>query len=207
MMPAWRVTLPASADERHEVELPAGGTLALRNGAERKLWEQAAERYRSEYGLVRTNDLVLLGALLTHQIFMYRAQQQLIDDDKAGREAQARLTKASEQIQQIEKSLGIDKKSRDTGGPQETHDFIGRLKRAANAKGVRISERVKAFESFNMALKTKIRVYRNGDEEDRAYLGLTADSIIDFCETELEKIEESEKEWAREHAAVIVGRL
>jgi hypothetical protein len=68
---------------RFEVDLPAGGRLKLNSADEVQLWEESAQRYVDDYGLSKANDLMLLGAILSQGVAMYRAQQDLSDTKKA----------------------------------------------------------------------------------------------------------------------------
>lgn len=170
------------------------------------MWEESAKRYIEDYGLVKANDLMLLGAILSQGIAMFRAQRDLSDPKKAGQAATA-ISKASEQIRELEKALGIDKKSREAGGQHTVADYVTTLKRAAHAKGVRISERIKAYEAFMTELSWKIRVLENGDDEDRSYHSLTPESICEWASKELEKLAEKDKEWAKEKGRIFVGRV
>lgn len=193
-------------DPTLEVELPAGGVIVLDDVAEVDLFTHQRDRYIEDYGLVRQNDLMMLGALLTHAISMYRAQKLLTEPKKAG-EAQNRLIKASEAIGTIEKSLGIDKKTREAGGQHTVASYITELKRAGHEKGIQIAKRTKEYERIFMELSWKIRLLRNGDQEDRKHHDVSEQKIIEWLERELATIEEGEKEWARAKGALFVGRL
>lgn len=194
---------------RHDsfkVRLPAGGAMELKDAEEVNVWETSSRRYIEDYGFQKTNDLVLVGALLSQTIAMYRAQLLLADPAKASA-AVALIGKASEQIRELEKALGVDKRTREAGGQHTVADYITKLKRAAHAKGIHISERVKAYEDFAMGFRWRLRVLRNGDEEDRRHHGITRDSLLQWAEDELGALEEKDKEWAREKARVFVGNL
>lgn len=189
-----------------QVTLPAGGTLDLQDADEVIFWEETARRYVQEYGLHKMNDLVMLGAVLSQGIAMYRAQKSLFDPKKATN-AVAIISKASEQIRDLEKALGIDKKTREAGGQHTVADYVSNLKRAGHEMGIRISDRTKAYEAFVMELRWKVRLLRNGDEEDRAYHGISEESIVKWAENELAKLEESDKTWAAQKGKVFVGKL
>lgn len=197
---------PPAGKGNLQVDLPAGGRLTLKNADEVTLWEESARRYITDYGISKTNDLVLLGAILSQNIAMYRAQLDLGDPKKANA-AVTLIGKTSEQIRELEKALGIDKKTREQGGQHTVADYVTRLKRAGNAKGVRIAERVKAFEAFNMELRWKLRLLENGDDEDRAYHNLSPESICAWARNELAKLEEADKQWAMQKGKIFVGRL
>jgi hypothetical protein len=202
------VSPPSSVrgNRRFQVELPGGGFIEVRNQGEVDFWNELRDRYLDDYAIVKANDRVLVGALLSQSLEMYRAQLDLQDPKKAA-QAVARISKASEQIRELEKALGIDKKAREAGGQHTVVDYITRLKRAAHAMGVRISERVLEYEDFNNELRWRLRLLRNGDAEDRKHHGITRDSILEFCERRLAEIEERDKEWAREKGAIFVGKL
>lgn len=189
-----------------EVDLPAGGTVCLEDEAEVDLWKEHAKRYIEDYGIHRLNDLMHLGTLLSHAISMYRAQQ-LVQTPAKAAEAQNRLIKAGEQVERIEKLLGIDKKSREAGGKHTIDAYITTIKRAAHAKGIHIAERVREMERITMELSWKIRLLRNGDDEDRRHHNVSEREIIDWLEQELLTLEDKKKEWAREEGAIFVGKL
>lgn len=188
------------------VALPGGGRLTLSSADEVEMWNETKDRYIRDYRITRTNDLILLGALLSQVLTLYRAQRDLSDEKKAGG-AQAMVSKASDEIRKAEKALGIDKASREKGGQHSVSDYLTTLKKAAFEKGVHISNRVKEYERVMMEARWKIRLLRNGDLEDRQYHRLTAESIIDWLEKELGKLEEKDKEWAKEKGAIWVGKL
>ena len=188
------------------VELPGGGSLELKDGDEVDLWNTSAERYIQDYALVKQNDLVLLGAILAQNLAMYRAQRDLIDPKLAGA-AQQMITKASTEIRELEKALGIDKKTREAGGQHTVGNYIATLKKAAHAKGVHITERVKAYEAFAMELRWRLRVLRNGDDEDRKYHDISPEAICAWAEKQLADLEEGDKKWAREKGRLFVGRV
>lgn len=189
-----------------EVDLPAGGRITLQDAGEVRMWEDTAKRYVHDYSLVKANDLVLLGAILSQAVAMFRAQQALGDPKKAVN-AVTIIGACSTQIRELEKALGIDKKTREAGGQHTVADFVTTIKRAANAKGIRIAERTKEFEKFMNELRWKVRLLRNGDGEDTAYHGLTEKSVIEWIERELAMLEEKEKAWANQKGKVFVGRL
>lgn len=188
------------------VELPAGGMIEVESAEEVALWEQSARAAIEDYRLTKRGDLILLGAILTQQLAMYRAQVEMLDPKKR-HSAREEVAKAAGEVRALESSLGIDKKTRESGGAHTTADYLTRLKRAGRMYGVRISERTKAHEAFANELRWKLRLLRNGDAEDRAYHGLTPESIIGWAENELAKIEEQDAVWAKEKGRLFVGQL
>jgi hypothetical protein len=210
-----------------EVDLPAGGRLWLQSDEEVELWNTSSERYVDDYQLAKTNDLVLLGAILQQQIVMFRAQRlmngmepeidgqglptgkyimkQLDPDEMAS--ATNMLNKASQEVTRIEKVLGIDKVGRESGSAHTLANYLKTLKDAAHARGIHISKRTIKYEEFVNGLRWRLRLMRNGDAEDRAYHDLTPDKVLDWCWGQLEELEQADKEFAKEYGKLFVGRL
>jgi hypothetical protein len=210
-----------------EVELPAGGRLWLQSEEEVELWNQSSERYIDDYQLAKTNDLVLLGAILQQQIVMFRAQRLMngmepemdgqglptgryvmkqLDPDEMGA-ATNMLNKASGEVTRIEKVLGIDKVGRESGSAHTLANYMKTLKDAAHARGIHISERVIAYEEFVNGLRWRLRLMRNGDAEDRAYHDLTPDKLLEWAWGEVQRLEQVDKDFAAEYGKLFVGKL
>lgn len=218
---------PPGGPQVYEVELPAGGKLQLMSAEEVQMWQDSADRYRKEYALVKPNDLVMLGAILTQQLALFRAQQRLngmepvLDQNnvptgeyqvvklKASemKSAQDLILKASKEIRELESSMGIDKKAREAGGKQTVAEYVTLAKKVAHEYGVHISKRTLAYEEVVNAVRVKIRVLDNADEEDRQYEGVSEEKIIDFLREELAKLEEVDKEFAKERGKLFVGKM
>jgi hypothetical protein len=188
------------------VELPGGGNLELNDVDEVDLWNTSAEKYIQDYALVKQNDLVLLGAILAQNLAMYRAQRDLRNAKEAGK-AQTMITKAATEIRELEKALGIDKKTREAGGQHTVGNYIATLKQAAHVKGIHIAERTKAYESFAMELRWRLRLLRNGDAEDRKYHDISPEAVCSWAEQQLANLEEGDKRWAQEKGRIFVGRV
>jgi hypothetical protein len=189
-----------------EVDLPAGGRFRLNSADEVQMWEESAKAYIEDYGLSKANDLMLLGAILSQGIAMFRAQQDLADAKKANTAVKT-IAAASEQIRELEKALGIDKKSREAGGQHTIADYVARIKLAAHQKGVRISERTLEYEAFVMELRWKLRVLHNADAEDRREMGLSEQSVIAWAWQKVNDLEDRDKDWANQKGKVFVGRV
>jgi hypothetical protein len=196
----------APEKQTFEVELPGGGRLEVRDEHEQVMWNSTVRRYIADYKLQKANDLVLLGAILSQILTMYRAQRDLLDPKKSAM-AQALITKCTQEIRAGEKALGVDKAGREKSGQHTTADYIARLKKAGYEKGVHISGRVIEYERVCMEARWKIRLLRNGDVEDRAYHNISEKAIVKWLEGELATLEQKDREWARERGSVFVGTL
>jgi hypothetical protein len=218
---------PAAPPTGFHVDLPAGGKLVLKTQDEVDMWDQTRDAYIQDYRLAKTNDLVLLGAILTQNLAMFRAQQRMngmepeLDsaDVPTGRYkqvpvkaaditgAQKQIISASEEIRQLEKALGIDKKTREAGGAYNVADYIATLKKAGHQMGVHLTKRQKAYEAVMMEARWKVRLFRNGDPEDRQHHAISPENIIDWLEEEMEKLEDLDRKFANEVGKLYVGKL
>jgi hypothetical protein len=208
-----------------EVEMPGGGLARLKSPDEVKLFTESKEKYIEDYQLTKLNDLVLLGALLFQQVLMYRAQQMLSGmkeqrdasgvptgtwieaDPEEITAAAAMMQKATDQIKGLEKALGIDKVTRESGGQYNLADYIRTLKKAAHERGIHISKRVLKIERFYNELAWRIRALNTWDQEDLAHHNLTPDTVIQWCDQEVGEIKEADKKFAKEVGKLFVGRL
>jgi hypothetical protein len=212
----------------YAVELPAGGVLHLQSPDEVELWETSLKRYREEYPtLIKMNDLITLGNLLQQQVVIFRCQtningmvpeldaqnvptgryqrQQMTGADLSA--YQRALTEAAKEMRSLEKSLGIDKATRESGGAHTVDSYIATLKRAAHARGIHIAKRTLAYEAFVNDLRWRVRMLYHSDAEDRAYHNITPRSVLDFVNDELVKLEDVDKTFAHEKGRLFVGQL
>lgn len=211
----------------YTVDMPAGGSMHLISSEEVDLFDHSKDKYIEDYALDKANDLMLLGAILTQQIIMFRAQQrmagqiaELDDDGKPTGEykfeevtsadlsrAQVIVTDCAKEIRELEKALGVDKRTREAGGQHTVGNYVTSLKRAGHSYGVRIVERVKEYEAVMMECRWKLRLLRNGDAEDKAYEDLSPEKFCEWLERALAEIEERDKEWAKDKGKLFAGRL
>lgn len=209
------------------VELPAGGVMHLQTAEEVELWEKSKERYIEDYHLTKTNDLVLVGAILQQQLETFRAQRALnglepevdnagvptgryiqksLDSDDRDK-ALKRLNTATGEIQKIEKSLGIDKVSREAGGAVSVENYLRTLKRAAHERGVHIVKRTLEYERIANDCRWRIRMLRNCDPEDKQYHDLTPEKFIEWLDGELKGLEQVDQTFAAERGRLYIGKL
>lgn len=209
------------------VDLPAGGRIPLMTIEEVDLWNESRDKYIADYQLVQQNDLNLLGAVLIQQIQLFRSQQVIAgmeaEVDGAGvptgryvarqmkaaeiAKAQSTLIKASDEIQKIEKSLGIDKATREKGGAHTVQNYILSLKAAARDYGIHLAERTLAYEKVCMDARQRLRILKNADDEDKAYHQITPENICDWLFDELGMLEELDKQYAAQKGKLYVGQV
>lgn len=210
-----------------EVELPAGGMLYLQAPEEVDLWQKSKLRYIEDYHLTNINDLHMLGAILMQQVTLFRAQQGIngmtpeldANNVPTGRYRQTRIgtddmatfnkmmNTARAEISSIEATLGIDKKTRESGGQVSVQAYLRTLKKAAHERGIHLSRRILAYESFVNELRMKLRILRNADAEDRSYHDITPEKVLDWAFEELKSLEEVDKKWSKEKGKIYAGKL
>lgn len=215
-----------SAPDIYQIEAPAGGKLILRSQEEVDLYEEMAESYKRDYRLVRQGELVLLGAILSQALALYRAQQEMsgmvAQVDAGGvptgyehkelkpteRAAlQKIISESTKEIRDTEKALGIDKKSRDAGNQESVASYISTLKRAAHRMGVHIHKRVFKYEAFCNEMRWRLRLLKNGDAEDKKYHDISPEKVCKWAEAQLQEIEEFDKQFAKSQSKLFGGKL
>jgi hypothetical protein len=196
----------SSRTAQFDVEVPGGGKLTLADAEEVDLWNTAAEDYIAEYGFSKVNDLLVLGMILTFRLHIHREQRKMADEKTAAAASKQILVLAGE-MRDLEKQLGIDKKSREAGGQHTVIDYLTKLKHAAHEMGIHINERVGKYEAVAMKAREKIRMLRNLDLEDRRHHDISEGSIISWLERELADLEEVDREFAKTKARLWLGRL
>jgi hypothetical protein len=172
------------------------------------------------------SDKLAIGGLITQHLEVFRAQQRLngmepeIDAQglPTGRyksvpiKAQERtaalnvVLKVSQDIREAEKSLGIDKKTRDQGGQYDVKSYVDGLKLMSRTYGLHISKRYKAYDALCMEARVKLRMLINLDPEDLAHENLTPETFCDWLRNELGKLEQVDKDYAHQKGKVFVGR-
>lgn len=211
----------------YTVDLPSGGRLHLQTPDEVELWNQAHAKYRDDYVLVKHNDLVSLGALLLQQVILYRCQMavsgmvpeldtrgiptgnyvraKLDGADLAS--YQRALTEASKEMRALEKSLGIDKATREAGGTHTLDNYVRTLKRAAHERAIHIATTVLEYQKVFNELSWKLRLLYKGDPQDRAYHNISPRTVLDWINVEVERLHQLDMDFAREKGKVYVGKL
>lgn len=210
-----------------EVELPAGGKMYLQTPDEVQFWDESLVRYREDYTLAKQNDLIALGMLLQQQVLLFRLQTQIngmepeldANDVPTGQyrrvtltpsevaTIQKSMTATSVEMRALEKSLGIDKATREQGGSHTLDSYVRLLKKAAHERGVHIAQRTIEYEKVINELRVRLRLLYNADAEDRKYHNIAPKTVLDWLQEECKRLEQVDKEFAKEKGKVFVGQL
>lgn len=218
---------PPVVIHKYQVDLPSGGVLHLQTADEVDLWNAAAGRYSADYSLQKHNDLVSLGALLQNQILLFRAQTAIngmepqLDPQGVptgsyrrveldGQDIVAHqkvLNGAADEMRKLERSLGIDKQTREAGGAHTLDNFLKTLKRAAHDRGIHITTMVIEYQKVMKELSWKLRMLYTADQEDRHYHNITPKTVLDWLYEECKRMEQLEKDYAHEKGRLYIGQL
>lgn len=220
---------PQGQAQQFTLDLPGGGKLYLQSLDEVELLEAQKDAYEKDYTFDKLNDRVLFGSLLTQQLALYRGQQTIsgMEPEFDAKErptgfmirrtpppkpaemkaAQDAINSATGEIMKLEKALGIDKKTRESGGQHTLIAYLTTLKRAANEFGIQVNERTKAYEAFAMEGRTKLRILFNADAEDRQYHGITEKGVLTWFRDELARLEQIDKDFAKQKGELWRGKL
>lgn len=219
--------LSASAVANCQVELPAGGLLHLQTSDEVQFWNESMEKYREDYTFAKQNDLITLGLLLQQQVILFRLQTAVngmepeldaggvptgqyrrVEID-AGELSiiQKTIQSTSAEMRALEKSLGIDKATREQGGTHTVDSYVRLLKRAGHARGIHIAERTVEYEKFANELRVRLRLLLHGDAEDRKYHDISPKTVVMFADAELKRLEQVDKEFNKQQGKLFIGQL
>lgn len=221
------MSTPVQQTAKLKVKLPAGGEIPLKTREEVDLWNESMKKYIDDYQLIQQNDLNLLGAVLIQQVMLFRCQLSLsgmqYEVDAQGMltgaiipttlkaaeiaAAQKQLVVCSDEIQKIEKSLGIDKKTREAGGQHTVQNYVLTVKAAGREYGLHLSKRLTEYERVVMDARMRLRILKNADEEDRRYHNISPETICDWLSDELGQLEELDKEYAKAKQALYLGKV
>lgn len=211
----------------YSVDLPAGGKMHLQTADEVALWEGACARYEQDYSFSKMNDLFTLGSLLQQQIILFRCQTLIngmepemdanrvptgsyraveLDANKMDK-YQKQMIASSTEMRNLEKQLGIDKATRESGGAHTVDSYLKTVKRAAHMRGIHISKRTLEYERVINDLRVRIRILLNADAEDRRYHDITPKTVILWLSDECKKLEDVDKKFNSEKGKTFIGQL
>lgn len=189
---------------RFKVQTVTGQEIELLHLNEKKFYEEARDKYTSEYSFSAANDLRSLERLLLLEVQMYRSQWMLAAGmdyeavDLEGKEEidLRRVVKdVGAQITEIQRDLGLTKAQRDKQSVDSVGGYILQLKQAAKAHGVmRENQLGKAIE-LTKELFAICGAYSRSNEQERAKLGFeSAEDIVawvqEYMKPEFDVIDE-----------------
>lgn len=189
---------------RFKVKSLVGQEIQLLAKMEKVYYEEARDKYLSEFTFTLASDLRHLDRLLLLEVQMYRAQlwlsagcdYQYVDLEPAEEIACRRTVKeCATQIQEIQKDLGLTKAIRDKDAADSVGAYITKLKLAAKQHGVKRERELGRALELTHELFALCGAYQRSNENERRKLGFeSADDIIawvtDYMAPEFNAIDE-----------------
>lgn len=167
---------------------PTGQEISLLHANEKKIYEEARDKYQSEYSFTAANDMRALERLLLLEIQMYRSQwylaasmdYDLVDlDPKMEIELRRSVKELGVQISDAQKDLGLTKAQRDAQNEDSVGGYINLLKQAAREHGVMREKQLGRALELTKELFSICGAYTRSNEEERRKLGIeSADDIV-----------------------------
>lgn len=178
-----------SGRRRVKVKTATGHELELIDRREKAVYENARDRYLSEFSFSMANDMRALDRLLLLETQMFRWQWQLaagIDYDGVDLEPAEETTlrraikDTAPQISEIQKDLGLTKAQRENDD-ETVAAYLQKLRIRAKEHGVRREKQLgRALELFN-ELTAIAGSYKRSNENERRKLGFeTAEDVVDW---------------------------
>lgn len=175
---------------RHKVKNLTGQEIQLLSKVEKSYYEEARDKYLSEFTFTVASDLRSLDRLLLLEIQMYRAQWYLaahsdyegVDLEPAEEVSLRRTVKeAAAQIQEVQKDLGLVKAQRDKDQADSVGAYITQLKLAAKQHGVKRERELGRALELTHELFSLCGAYQRANENERRKLGFdSADDIVEW---------------------------
>lgn len=194
---------------RFKVTTVTGGEVELLHEREKKYYEEARDRYTTDFTFTVSSDLRSLDRLLLLEVQMHRAQwflaagmdYQLVDLD-AREETDLRRTvkEAVTQIAEIQRDLGLTKKQRDAEQVDSIGAYLTKLRLAAKQHGVKREKELGKALELTHELFALCGAYQRGNADERKKLGFeNGDMIVDWVMTYMQPEFQAVDDYFREH--------
>jgi len=182
---------------------PSGVELRVRDGSEKKFYEKKVEMY-SRYKLEHHSDLDVLDQLLYLMLCNYRFMTEIADadspkEDERVQDFPAKIRANSSEIRQLLDTLQLSAKTRQEEQElSSVKNYINLLlKRAEVFKRVKDKKSIKSIE--NMAkMSNMLRMRRVCDKDEKDYLGLHPNQILDKFESLINEYKEIDEDFKEE---------
>ena len=187
--PPTTAVITTNGRQRVKVKTVTGHELELIDKREKAVYENARDKYTSEFSFTMANDLRALDRLLLLETQMFRWQWQLaagidydgVDLDPADEISLRRAIKdTAPQISEIQKDLGLTKSQRDNDD-ETVSAYLQKLRIRAKEHGVRREKQLgRAIELIN-ELFAITGAYKRSNENERRKLGFdNAEEVLDW---------------------------
>lgn len=192
------------------VTTPSGSDLNLQTQEEADWYESRRDRYSQDNHFPNVSDLQDLDRLLMLEVLSYRwglwmAQgfdylYSRVDEGQL----KSNIKEYSVEIRLLKQSLGIDKSTRDKEKGESLADYVGNLLERAKVFGYHRNEQYELAVTKFYQLRSMIMTYDRCDEEERAQLDLSLESIFEWVRDSVIKDWDEHAEAFRKNQAMWV---
>lgn len=175
------------------VNTASGSEIHLQTQEEADWYENRRDRYLADNHFPNVSDLLDLDRLLLFEIMSFRWAlwigqgfdyvYTMIDPSQIAQ----KLKEASVEIRLLKASLGIDKATRDKDKGESLSDYTANLLIRAKEFGYHRNEQYEMAVTKFYQLRNMVLTYDRCDEEERALLDLSMESIIEWIRDEVIK--------------------
>lgn len=175
----------------YTVSTPSGSDYHLQTQEEADWYEGRRDRYLNDNHFPNVSDLQDLDRLLTLEVMIYRWSLWLgqgfdymysrVDEGQL----KNNIKEYSVETRLLKQSLGIDKATRDKEKGESLADYVQNLLQRAKEFGYYRNEQYEIVVTKFYELSAMIKTYDRCDEEERALLDLSQDTIFEWIRTKV----------------------
>lgn len=170
----------------YPVRTPSGGELNLQTQEEAIYYDDRRDRYLNDNQFPNVSDLQDLDRLLVLEILVYRwsvwmtqGYDYLYTRVEEGA-LKNNIREYSVETRLLKSALGIDKATRDKEKGESLADYVQHLLERAKVFGYHRNEQYEMAVTKFYEMRTMVMTYDRCDEEERAMLDLSLESIIQW---------------------------
>ena len=170
----------------YTVQTPSGSELHLQTTEEAAWYENRRDRYTGDNHFPNVSDLQDLDRLLMLEVMIYRWSLWLAQgfDYIYSRVDEGQLKnnikEYSVETRLLKQSLGIDKATRDKDKGENLADYVANLLHRAKEFGYHRDSQYELAVTKMYELRSMVMTYDRCDDEERALLDLTAETIFEW---------------------------
>lgn len=192
----------------YTVHTPSGSDLNLQTQEEADWYESRRDRYQTDNAFPNVSDLQDLDRLLMLEVLSYRWGLWMAQgfDYLYARVDEGQLKnnikEYSVEIRLLKGSLGIDKSTRDKEKGESLADYTASLLQRAKTFGYHRNEQYEIAVTKFYKLRSMVMTYDRCDDEERALLDLSLDTIFEWIRDSVIKDFDEHAEAFRKNQAM-----
>lgn len=173
------------------VNTPSGSELRLQTAEEADWYEDRRDRYLNDNQFPNVSDLQDLDRVLLFEIMIYRWSLWLTQgfDYMHARvdegQLKSNIKEYSTELRLLKLALGIDKATRDKEKGESLADYTAHLLQRAKEFGYHRNEQYEIVVTKFYELSAMVKTYDRCDDEERALLDLSHESIMEWIRTQV----------------------